>query len=465
MTKKTHSQGTAKVLVVDDEPGGRYAMDAVLQEAGLDTVAVGSGKEALAKLDEVGVVLTDLSMPEMDGLELLKAVQAIDATISVVLITARGSERTAVAAMKAGAVDYLSKPFDNDELTSVVLRALELHRLRNDNRRLSAEAALGHRLVAESPVMRKLVDATLRVAGKDVTVLVRGETGTGKELVGSMLHMQSHRASGPLVRFNCAALPPDLAEAELFGHAKGAFTGATASRAGYFRMADKGTLILDEVGELPLAIQAKLLRAIQQGEVQSLGVSGVDKVDVRIVACTNRDLAAEVAAKRFREDLYYRLAVIELVIPPLRERSQDVRPLVLELVRAYRERFRLKKFSLSEALIKHLETLPWPGNVRQLENVVARLAALTDDAVVGLEALDLFALAGLKSATSVESDLPRDELSLPEQIEILERSVIASVFAATGRNQSETARRLAISRSTLIEKMKRYNIGAQSDVE
>src|SRR6185312_16008719 len=229
-----------------------------------------------------------------------------------------------VAAMKQGAYDYVAKPFDIDELSVVIERALEARRLRVDNRRLAAEQTLGRRIVGASRPMRRLLEATSRVASRDVTVLVRGETGTGKEFVAELLHAQSTRAQKPLVRFNCAALPADLADAELFGHVRGAFTGANASRPGFFAQADGGTLILDEVGELPPAVQAKLLRALQEGEIQPVGSGRIDKVDVRVVAATNRDLAADVKAGSFREDLYYRLAVVELVVPPLRDRKDDI---------------------------------------------------------------------------------------------------------------------------------------------
>ncbi|MCA9517757.1 MAG: sigma-54-dependent Fis family transcriptional regulator, partial [Myxococcales bacterium] len=294
------------VLVVDDERAVRYALHALLAGEGLEVLTAAGGREALALAEEheIACVLTDLAMPEMHGLDLLAALHALDAALPVIVITAHGSERVAVDAMRRGAYDYLPKPFDNDHVVAVVTRALEAHRLRLDNRRLVAERALGKRLVAESAPMRRLLDAAARVATRDVTILLRGETGVGKELVGAFVHVNSPRAARPLVRFNCAAIPGDLAEAELFGHAKGAFTGAHAARRGFFAEADGGTLILDEVGELPLGVQAKLLRALQEGEIQPVGLGRVQKVDVRVVASTNRDLLAEAQAGRFREDLY-----------------------------------------------------------------------------------------------------------------------------------------------------------------
>src|SRR5258706_14821757 len=247
------------VLLVDDEPGVLYTLSEVLKERGHSITGARSGTEALAKLDDADVVVTDLAMPGMDGLELMGQITSRDPSLPVILLTAHGSERVAVAAMKQGAYDYLSKPFDIDEVALVIARALEARRLRVDNRRLSAEQTLGRRIVGTSRPMRRLLAATSRVASRDVTVLVRGETGTGKEFVAELLHAQSARTSHPLVRFNCAALPAELADAELFGHVRGAFTGATATRPGFFSQANGGTLILDEVGELPPAIQAKLL--------------------------------------------------------------------------------------------------------------------------------------------------------------------------------------------------------------
>jgi two-component system response regulator AtoC len=329
------------ILLVDDEPGVIFTLSELLIERGHRVVTARSGSDALGKLDEAEAVVTDLAMPGMDGLELMTQIAARDPQLPVILLTAHGSERVAVAAMKQGAYDYLAKPFDIDEVAVVIERALETRRLRIDNRRLAAEQTLGRRIVGDSRPMRRLLEATSRVASRDVTVLVRGETGTGKEFVAELLHAQSLRAKRPLVRFNCAALPAELADAELFGHMRGAFTGATANRPGFFTQANTGTLILDEVGELPPTIQAKLLRALQEGEIQPVGSGRIEKVDVRVVAATNRDLAADVKAGTFREDLYYRLAVVELVVPPLRERKDDIPALAAEFARRYGERFGL----------------------------------------------------------------------------------------------------------------------------
>jgi two-component system response regulator AtoC len=372
------------VLIVDDEAAVRFALSELLSERGHAVITATSGADALGKLEDLDAVVTDLSMPGMNGLELLAKIVAKDESLPVILLTAHGSERVAVEAMKHGAYDYLTKPFDIDELAHVIDRALETRRLRLDNRRLSVERALGRRIVGEAPAMRRLLETTTRVASRDVTVLVRGETGTGKELVAQHLHALGRRAAGPLVRFNCAAVPAELADAELFGHEKGAFTGAHAKRAGYFGEANGGTLLLDEVGELPLPIQAKLLRALQEGEIQSVGSARVTKVDVRVVAATNRDLAAMAKAGTFREDLYYRLAVVELTVPQLRDRASDIPALAQEMTRRCAERFGLPRLTIEPALLEELRRAEWPGNVRQLENTISRLAAMSAGGVLTL---------------------------------------------------------------------------------
>jgi two-component system response regulator AtoC len=442
----------AKVLLVDDEPGVLYTLREVLDERGDEVVTATSGQEALERLEGVEAVVTDLSMPGMDGLALLRAVRERDASLPVIVLTAHGSERAAVHAMKAGAHDYLRKPFDIDEVGLVVERAAEAYRLRGRQRRLEAEHALGRPIIGESAALRRVLDAATRLADRDVTVLVRGETGTGKELLAALLHYQSRRASGPFVRFNCAALPTELAESELFGHVRGAFTGATGPRKGYFAQADGGTLVLDEVGELPLALQPKLLRALQEGELQPVGAGRVERVDVRVVACTHRELAAEVKAGRFREDLYYRLAVVELVMPPLRERREDIPALAEAFARRCAERFGLEGVQLSPELLQQLQQRDWPGNVRELENAVTRLVALSTGGPIGGEPLTATA-AGTQAQGG-----PHPPQSLREQVNAFERELLQRTLSESGGNQSEAARRLQLSRVTLIDKLKRHGL-------
>ncbi len=441
----------ARILLCDDEPGVLFTLKEVLRDRGHELATFTSPRDALAHGEGFDAAIVDYAMPEMDGLTLLRALHEKDPALPVLVLTAHGSEKVAVGAMKAGAHDYLVKPFDIDEVALAVERAVELRRLRERNLQLEAERAIGTTIVAESPPMRRLLEAVGRVAGRDITVLVRGETGTGKEIVASLLHAQSRRKKGPLVRFNCAAIPGELAEAELFGHARGAFTGAQAARRGFFAEADGGTLVLDEVGELPLPIQAKLLRALQEGEIQPVGSGRVEKVDVRIVASTHRDLLAEAQAGRFREDLYYRLAVVELLVPPLSQRREDVAPLAREFARRYGERFGVG-CALSAPLLARLAERPWPGNVRQLENTIARMVALSPGGELGVEAL-----AGEAPRPEADSE-PAEGLTLKEQVEALERSLIVRALAAAHGNQSEAARRLGTSRGTLLDKMKKYGL-------
>ncbi|MGZ3454323.1 MAG: sigma-54-dependent transcriptional regulator [Polyangiales bacterium] len=434
----------ARVLLCDDDAGVLFTLEEVLGSKGHATVSARSGEEALKKLAGVDVVVTDLAMPGMDGLALLAEIRKRDPELPVILLTARGSERIAVAAMKAGAHDYLAKPFANDEIGIVVERAAETRALRHRSRDLSIERAIGGRIVGEDPAFLAVLADAKKLATRDVPVLVRGETGTGKELFATLLHAGSPRADQPLVRFNCAAIAPELAESELFGHVRGAFTGATASRRGFFQEADGGTLVLDEVGELPASMQPKLLRALQSGEVQQVGSSKIDRVDVRVIACTHRDLRAS----GFREDLYYRLAVVELMVPSLRERRSDIPLLVEEFRRRWARRFGIDDARFTEGLIFELSARSWPGNVRELENAVGRILALSSGGTI-----DVDALSRLSSTPTHDPDA-----GLRDQMAAFERSILERVLGACQWNQSEAARRLGITRVTLIDKMKRHGL-------
>jgi DNA-binding NtrC family response regulator len=440
----------SRVLLCDDEAAVLFALEEALQAAGHETVAVRSAAEALQHLDEADVLISDLAMPGgMDGLQLLGEVRARDPRLPVVILTARGSERVAVQVMKQGAYDYLPKPFAVDELRLVVARAAEAGRLRQKAEQLALERVTGRPLIGESPAWRKLMADVRRVAGREVTVLLRGETGTGKELVAGALHAASTRRDGPCVRFNCAAIPAELAEAELFGHARGAFTGAVQARRGFFSQAHGGTLVLDEVGELPAAVQPKLLRALQEGEIQPVGAGRVERVDVRVVACTHRDLDELVRAGSFRQDLYYRLAVVELVVPPLRERPADIALLAEAFRQRYAQRFGLGEVQFTPALVAALQARDWPGNVRELENQVARLLALSD----GGE-LDVAHLGG----TAAAGPAAGERAPLREQVARFERGLLEQAMAESRGNQSEAARRLQVTRMTLIDKLKRHGI-------
>jgi two-component system response regulator AtoC len=448
-----------RVLVIDDDASLRYTLEAVLSDAGFVVETAESGEKGLQAFEGRGadVVLTDLAMPEMDGMQVLERLRAQDPSVPVLMLTAHGSERLAVAAMKAGASDYLPKPFDPDELTLIVKRAVEMRSLRLQNARLRTEASIGRTMVAESPPMRRLLELIVRVAPKDVTVLFTGESGVGKDVCAFALHAHSRRADKPFIRFNAAAIPSELAESELFGHVKGAFTGATATRAGFFQQADHGTLFIDEIGDLPLAMQAKILRVLQSGEVQQVG-GRTEKVDVRLITATNHDLAAEAKAGRFREDLYYRLNVVPIRVPPLRERPEDIEPLVRAFVRAYAERYGMGTVEIEPGLLDALQSHAWPGNVRELENTIARLLAIAPD-----ERLSLALWRTLAEPSSVipgasPTGDPGPSHPLRARVEAFERAIIAEQFESAGKNQSETARRLGVSRPALIEKLHKYGL-------
>jgi two-component system response regulator AtoC len=450
----------AGVLIVDDEPAVLFLLREVLEERGHRVLSAADGAEAATlaaqgRLHDIDLVLTDYAMPQLDGLGLLEHLRRHDPELPVVLLTARGSERLAARSIKQGAFDYLPKPFELDELETIVTRALETSALRREARRSAAQANLGRPFVGRAPAFRRAVDRALLLARRNVPVLVQGETGTGKELLATLLHFGSERRAAPLVRFNCAAIAPELAESELFGHARGAFTGATAPHRGFFAQADGGTLVLDEVGELPARLQPKLLRALSSGEIQPVG-GPLQQVDVRVVACTHRDLRAAARAGQFREDLLYRLAVVELTMPALRERREDI-PLLAEVfARGAAERFGLEGVTLSPELLAALADRSYPGNVRELENVVTRLVALSAGGPIGASSLDEAPVAETSASVGIGS--------FREQVETLERALLSGALDAAAGNQSEAARSLGLSRVTFLDKLKRHGI-ARGDRE
>jgi two-component system response regulator AtoC len=450
---------SSRVLVIDDDASLRYTLEAVLSDAGLAVETADGGAKGVAAFEARGadLVLTDLAMPEVDGMKVLETIRAQDPSVPIVMITAHGSERVAVAAMKAGAYDYLAKPFDPDELVMTVKRGIETRELRLQNARLRTEASLGRLLIAESPAMKRVLDMVARVAPKDVTVLFTGESGSGKDVVATALHAHSRRADKAFIRFNAAAIPAELAEAELFGHTKGAFTGAAAARQGYFQQADHGTLFIDEIGELPLPMQAKILRALQSGEVQQVG-GRPEKVDVRLVAATNRDLAAEAKTGRFREDLFYRLNVVPIRVPALRERPEDIEPLARAFVRQYADRYGMGQVDVEQALLDAFKAHTWPGNVREIENTVARLLALAPDDRLTLALWRSLAEPPSSGNIATASGDPGPSHPLRARVEAFERGILAAEFDAAGKNQSETARRLGVSRPALIEKLHKYGL-------
>ena len=443
---------TARVLVVDDDVGVRYTLAEILRAIPVEVELAEHGKRALelARASQFDLVITDLRMAPMDGLELLGHLRAEQPALRVVLVTAHGSERHAVQAMKLGAFDYFRKPFDVDELVAVVERALDSVRLERENERLAGERDLSQALVFQSAAMSRLGGLVRRVAPRDVTVLLTGESGTGKERVAEALVRASARAAQPFIRFNCAAITAELAEAELFGHARGAFTGAQRERKGLFREAHGGTLLLDEIGELDLGLQAKLLRVLQEGEIRPVGEDRAVQVDVRLIAATHRNLPQLTAGGKFREDLYYRLKVVELRVPPLRERPEDIPVLARYFLRRFAERFGVGPLRVPSTLMDELAAHPWPGNVRELENALEALVALSVDGEIDATLLPTGATAS-PGATDASPGL-----TLKQRVEAYERGIIVAALEAAGGNQREAARRLGMSRATLHDKLQKY---------
>jgi two-component system, NtrC family, response regulator HydG len=450
----------ARALVVDDDSTIRYTLRGILELSGVTIEEAADGISALECLESgaFDLVITDLRMPRMDGFELLRKIRERgSAAPRVIVVTAHGSERHAVEAIKSGAYDYFRKPFDIDELKAVVGRALESVRLSGEVERLSGELNLSRSLIFAARAMSELAVLVQRVAPRDVNVLLTGESGTGKERVAEAIVAASSRASKPFLRFNCAALTAELAEAELFGHTKGAFTGAVKTRAGLFREADGGTILLDEIGELAPLTQAKLLRVLQSGEIRPVGEDRPVRVDVRIIAATHRDLLQLATEGKFREDLYYRLKVVHLKIPSLRDRPEDIAPLARHFLGEYSKRFGVGPFQVTPALLDRLIAYDWPGNVRELENAIESAVVLARDELD----LSLFPLPGSTSvpnAMAAPDGATASSLELNARVEAYERGVIVQALQANRNNRSQTARVLGVGRTTLLSKLKKYGL-------
>jgi two-component system response regulator AtoC len=441
-----------RVLVVDDEPGLRQSVGLLLSDAGYAVTAESDGQRALerALAEPFDLVLCDVRMPEMDGLTFLRTYRSRGGMALVIMMSAYGGEDAALAAMKEGAYDYLPKPFRPDEVVLTLRKAEEREGLRRDVAGLRAQLATGpaeRGLVAESRAMRAALDLVARVAEHNTTVLITGESGTGKEVIARAIHRASPRAARPFVGINCAAIPESLLESELFGHVRGAFTGASADKAGLFDQASGGTLLLDEIGELPVGLQAKLLRVLQEGEIRRVGDHKTRRVDVRVLAATARDLAAEAAAGRFREDLFYRLNVVAIELPPLSERREDIAPLAQHFVARLAQRFG-RPLALSDGAIAWLAEQEWRGNVRELENAIERAVVLTDRDVIEPGDFARAPRATPRAPTGTLSDV----------VEAAEREAIAAALSATGGNRRAAAQRLGVSLRTLFYKMSRYGL-------
>jgi DNA-binding NtrC family response regulator len=453
-----------RILVVDDDESLRRVMQVQLEQEGYSVASAASAQQTLSMLQlrSYDLVITDLKMPGLSGIELLKQIRSQYPEIVMIILTAFGTVETAVEAMKAGAYDYITKPVHPEEMSLVVGRALEHFRLVKEVRALRSsldrkygfENILGH-----SEVLLQVLETAARAAHTNSTVFIRGETGTGKELLARAIHFNSSRKDKPLVTINCAAIPKDLLESELFGHKKGAFTGAVADKKGKAEMADGGTLFLDEIGEMPLELQVKLLRLIQDGEIEKLGSEVRHQVDVRIIAATHRDLQAMIEDGTFREDLYYRLAVIPLALPPLRERVEDIPDLVQHFFRKSQQKSGETELVMSAALLPYFSTYRWPGNVRELENVMERIVVLARDKEITVEDLPKFLRQERGGMEALEIDLPPQGISL----EAIEKELMLKALEKCDWNQTRAARYLDISRKTLIYRMERHGIRKPQD--
>lgn len=434
-----------RLLIADDDAGMRAALEARFLRRGWQVDLAVNGTEALNKFRQRvhALVITDVRMPGRDGFELLREVQTTSPRTAVILLTAYGCVPDAVEAMRNGACDYLVKPVCFEKLDLAVEHVL---------RRAQAECKDTEALVGSSPVWQQALDRARQAAASDADILIEAESGTGKELVARLIHRLSVRKAGPFIALNCTAFPESLLESELFGHAKGAFTGAVGARPGKFEMANGGTLLLDEVGEMPLPLQPKLLRALQEREFDRLGSDQSVRVNIRVIATTNRPLEGGVAEGKFRADLYYRLNVIPLSLPPLRERAGDVRELAEHFARLYGAAG--KSARLSQDLLRRLEQQDWPGNVRELANFIRRAVALSRGGEIGLEAYDHG-----KVAPSVRGPEWKPGLSLGE----MERQLLAMTLEATGGNRSRTAELLGVSLRTVRNKIREYGLPPRSN--
>jgi len=436
-----------KILIADDEKNLRMILKNELSAEGIEITETGSGQQALSlfEKEEYDVLLLDLNMPGMSGIEVLKRMKALDSPAEVIVLTANATLSTAVEAMKLGAYDYLTKPFNLAELSSVIEKACEKKNLRSENFLLKTQIkreAEGRRFVAKSPVMLGLLETVNKVALADFPVLVTGESGTGKELIARIIHRESNRSEQPFVAINCGAIPETMIESELFGFEKGAFTGAHAKKPGLLELANNGTLFLDEIGDMPIALQVKLLRVIETGSFFRLGGVRELKVNVRIVSATNKELKTEIAKGSFRQDLFYRITTLTLNIPPLRERKEDIAPLV-EQVTGANPAFKLKRFS-PEAM-GALKEYPWPGNVRELQNTIHRAFLLSSGDVIDLHELP--------------TDLvPLDRKVSGTKLETVEKKHILAILKESGGQRGKAAELLGIDPKTLYRKLQGYGI-------
>jgi len=447
------------ILVVDDDLAHRTMLRTLLASWGYEVSEADDGRAAIEAVhgQPFDLVLMDIRMIHVSGIEALEEIKAFNPAIPVILMTAYASVETAVEALKKGAYDYLTKPLDFDELKLAIARAMEHSRLKEENQLLRESLGLKfdrRNLIGRSAVMTKLLETVTQVAPSEATVLITGESGTGKEVIAGAIHYNSPRREGPFIKINCAAIPETLLESELFGHEKGSFTGADRRREGKFRQADGGSIFLDEVSEMSLAMQVRLLRVLQEREITRVGGEEVIRVNVRVITATNRDLPAAIEAGRFRKDLFYRLNVVTLHVPPLRERKDDIPPLAEHFLKMFAEKNRKRVRGFTPQAMDRLLRYDWPGNVRELMNTVERGVVLTRSEYIDEGELTPVLLKQHEEETVLPGEVPAASL------EALEKATILKTLEQTGGNKSEAARRLGITRRTLHQKLKKYGMMA-----
>jgi len=450
------------ILVVDDEKNYLLVMEALFAGAGYEVFTAYSGEEALeiTRRNDLDLVITDMKMPRLSGIELLEQLRQVYPDLPVVMMTAYGTVEKAVEAMKKGAFDYILKPFKNEEILLTVAKALDLRRLLTENRRLRQDLEQRYRfenIVGNSKAMQSIFAMVEKVAQTRATVLLSGESGTGKELIARAIHHRSPRSQGPFISVNCGALTETLLESELFGHEKGAFTHAVAMRKGRFELAEGGTLFLDEVAEMSPSLQVKLLRVLQEMEFERVGGAKTIRVDVRVVAASNRELKTEVEAGNFREDLFYRLNVVHLHMPPLRQHSDDIPLLVTHFIQKYARINNKEEVSIDPEVMKILLRHPWPGNVRELENVIERAVILCSNNIITVDDLPPHVAGAPETEFNIDLLVP-SHVPLPEALEKIEELMIRRALNQSGYVQVRAAELLGITKSLLQYKLKKYQI-------
>jgi len=460
-------KSSTQILVIDDEAHNRQALTLLLSHSGYQVQSAVTGEEALEIMEKspFEIIITDLFLPGVSGIDILKRVKEDSPYTSVILITGNASAETEVEAMKEGAFDYITKPFNFEKLKVIVAKAVEKSRLVAENLYLRQQLRGKYKfdnIIGNSLPMQQVFSRLERIVNTESTILILGESGTGKELVAKAIHYNSPRKDKPFVAINCGAIPADLLESELFGHAKGAFTGAVSEKAGKFEAADKGTIFLDEIGTMPMHLQMKLLRVLQEQEIERIGTTRKVKLNVRVVSATNADLEDQVKKGQFREDLYYRLNVIPIQLPPLRERREDIALLARNFLQKFCQEMDRSLMSISPAAMTALENYAWPGNVRELENLIERTVALTDNEII--EPQDLPPYIGEASdADPTLASAPRiteSGVNMPKIIGNIERTMIQQALELSNGVKARAANLLSINRTTLVEKIKRLKIDA-----